>query len=284
MQHVQIQYASPECEAAGKDPRITLAPKPPQPVDKGLAGPGLLAHIITSKFADHLPLYRLQNIFERNGFEIARSTMCVWAGDVADLARPLFELMKKRVLESHVIGTDDTVLPMQQPGRAKKARIWIYRGDEDHPYNVFDFTTGRGRDGPALFLGDYKGVLLADAYGGYDGICLDNSAVKAGCWAHGRRKFTDAQKLHPAIAAEALALKNYLFVGNERGGRTAAILSSLTSTCRRHDIDPQRYLTQLLTVLPSLHLSELPLWLPDEWKKREAAAEPRPDAAGIVPA
>lgn len=364
VQHVQIKYASPESEAAGENPRITLAPKPLQPIEKGLAGPGLLAYIITSKFADHLPLYRLQNIFERNGFEIARSTMSVWAGDAADLVRPLYELMKKRVLASHVIGTDDTVLPMQHPGRAKKARIWIYRGDDDHPYNIFDFTIGRGRDGPELFLGDYCGVLLADAYGGYDGICLGNSALKAGCWSHGRRKFTDAQTLAPVIAAEALALigrlfaverrakalklsheqrlalrqeqsrpviealaaklpvwrdqllpknpmrqaieyllnqwepltvflrdgavaldnnlseqqmkrialgrKNYLFVGNERGGRTAAILSSLASTCQRHDIDPQRYLTQLLTALPSLPLSELPQWLPDAWKQREA--------------
>jgi transposase len=201
VQHVQIKYASPESEAAGENPRITLAPKPLQPIEKGLAGPGLLAYIITSKFADHLPLYRLQNIFERNGFEIARSTMSVWTGDAADLVRPLYELMKKRVLASHVIGTDDTVLPMQHPGRVKKARIWIYRGDEDHPYNVFDFTLGRGRDGPELFLGDYCGVLLADAYGGYDGICLENAASKAGCWSHGRRKFTDAQTLAPVVAA-----------------------------------------------------------------------------------
>jgi hypothetical protein len=107
-----------------------LAEKPLQPIDKGMAGPGLLAHVVTSKYADHLPLY---------------------------------QVMIDRVLLSHVIGTDDTILPMLAPEKANQARVWVYLGDEDHPYNVFDFTLSRSRDGPAIFLKNYDQALLADA-------------------------------------------------------------------------------------------------------------------------
>jgi len=365
VEHVQIKYGCIEhCEKNGDNPQITLAPKPPAPIDKGMAGPGLLAYVITSKFADHLPLYRLESIFGRNGLQIDRSTLCVWAGDVADLVKPLYELMIQRLLLSHVIATDDTIMPMLAAEKTRRARMWIYQGDDLHPYNIFDFTLSRSRDGPAIFLGNYNQVLLADAYGGYEGICVEKQIIQAGCWAHARRKFVDAQRLSPAIAAEALGLignlfaieerakslscadrlalrqaqsapvveqlrqrlldwkgqllpkhpmaeavgyvlnqwkpltafvadgaiplhnnlaeqqmkrialgrKNYLFVGNERGGRTAAILSSITSTCRRHDIDPQLYLTQLLANLPAVPMSQLEQWLPDVWKQRQ-----RPD-------
>jgi transposase len=364
IQHVQIKYGCTQhCEPNGDNPQITLAPKPPAPIDKGMAGPGLLAYVITSKFADHLPLYRLESIFGRNGLEIDRSTMSVWAGDVADLIKPLHELMIQRLLLSHVIGTDDTIMPMLAAEKTRQARMWIYQGDEEHPYNLFDFTLSRSRDGPALFLKKYDQILLADAYGGYEGICIEKEMIQAGCWSHARRKFVDAQKLAPPIAIEALELignlfaieerakslshadrlalrqaqsatvlqqlyqrlgdwkqqllprhpmaeaigyvlnqwgpltafladgaipihnnlaeqqmkrialgrKNYLFVGNERGGRTAAILSSITSTCRRHDIDPQRYLTQLLTNLPATPMSQLQQWLPDVWKRRQGS-------------
>ncbi len=254
--------------------------------------------------------------------------------------------------------------------------MWVYAGDDEHPYNVFDFTLSRSRDGPQQFLKNYKATLLADAYGGYDGVVVSNQMGRAGCWAHARRKFVDAQASHPVIAAEAVGIiarlygieergkaldtasrgalrraesapilgamkdklfawrdqllpkhpmaqaiqyalnqwdalsvfvggaggagggadgvpeefgrvpidnnaseremkrivlnrKNSLFVGNERAGRTAAILSSLTSTCRRHEVDPQRYLTQLLINLPATPLSQLERWLPDEWKRRD---------------
>jgi transposase len=368
IEHVQFKYACRQCEQNAENPNIELAEKPSQPIDKGMAGPGLLAYIVTSKYADYLPLYRLESIFERNGLEVSRATQGVWCRDVAQIIRPLFDLMVSRVLQSHVICTDDTVMPMLWPGKTKQARMWVYVGDEHNPYNVFDFTPGRGRDGPVRFLKDYQQTLLADAYGGYDGVVVGNQITRAGCWAHARRKFVDAEKTHPAIAAEAVGIikrlyaveeqaasmdsgqaraksnedrlclrqsqsqpiltmlrerlwtwkdqllpkhpmaeavnytlnqwqelsvfatdgsvpmdnnvseremkrivlnrKNSLFVGNERGGETAAILSSLTSTCRRHGIDPQRYLTQLLTNLPATPISQISQWLPDHWKQR----------------
>ena len=362
IEHIRFKYACRHCEHSAESPQIELADKPTQPIDKGLPGPGLLAFVLTSKFSDYLPLYRLESIFERNGFEIDRATLSIWCRDVAEITRPLYDLMVRRLLESHVICTDDTVMPMLSPGNGKtrQGRMWIYVGDEDHPYNLFDFTLSRSRDGPATFLANYRQTLLADGYGGYDGVVVKSGITRAGCWAHARRKFVDAEKTHPAIAHEAAGLigrlyaieeqarthrskdrvvlrqthstpllrqlherlllwkdqllpkhpmseavgyalnqwdalnvfvadaavpidnnvseremkrivlnrKNSLFVGNPRGGQTAAILSSLTSTCRRHGINPQHYLTQLLTNLPDTPMSQLKHWLPEEWKKR----------------
>jgi transposase len=360
--HVRKKYACAGCEANGENPQIKAAAKPETAIDKGMAGPGLLAYIVTSKFSEYLPLYRLEDIFERQGFEISRATQSVWCGDVADLVKPLYELMADRVRQSHVVATDDTVMPMLSTGQAKPARMWVYVGDEAHPYNVFDFTLNRGRDGPRYFLKDFKQVLLADAYGGYNGVVVGNEITRAGCWAHAKRKLIEAEKSAPEIAAEAVALvralyaveqqekeisvnqrlqlrqqqsvpildklrdkflawkeqllpkhpmaealsyalnqwttlavfcsdgavpidnnvseremkrivlhrKNSLFVGNPRGGQTAAILASLTSTCRRHDIDPQLYFTQLLVNLSQAKMSDLPAWLPDQWKLRQA--------------
>ena len=364
--HLRKKYACPACESTGNNPQMETAAKPETAIDKGIAGPGLLAYIVTSKFADYLPLYRLEDIFQRQGFEISRATQSVWCGDIADLAEPLYELMAERVRASHVVATDDTIMPMLSKGKTANARMWVYVGDDGYPYNVFDFTLNRGRDGPKYFLKDYRQVLLADAYGGYNGVVAGNEITRAGCWAHLRRKVIEAEKAAPEIAREAIELvralyvvekhakdlsvlarlelrqeksapvlallrekllewkeqllpkhpmaeavnyalgqwaelnvfcsdgavaidnnvseremkrvvlnrKNSLFVGNPRGGRTAAILASLTSSCRRHDIDPQLYLTQLLTNLSQVRKSELPNWLPDQWKRLQAARLP----------
>ena len=156
-------------------------------IERGLAGPGLLAYIVTSKFADYLPLYRLEDIFARQGFEIARATQAVWCGDVADLVEPLYRRMVERVRQSHVVATDDTVLPMLSAGKTQPARMWVYVGDAAHPYNVFDFTLRRTRDGPQEFLQNFTGVLLADAYGGYNGVVAGNGLTRAGCWSHARQ-------------------------------------------------------------------------------------------------
>jgi len=363
LQHVRKKYACAKCELAGENPQIATAAKAETAIEKGFAGPGLLAYIVTSKFADYLPLYRLEDIFERQGFEISRATQSVWCGDVADLVEPLYRRMTERVRRSHVVATDDTVFPMLGPGQTQSARMWVYVGDQENPYNVFDFTLNRGREGPKEFLKDYTEVLLADAYGGYNGVVAGNAITRAGCWSHARRKFVEAEKTAPEIAREAVALlgrlfavekeakdvsvaerlalrqtqsvlvlaelrqkllgwkeqllpkhpmaeavnytlgqweeltvftsdgavpidnnvseremkrvvlnrKNSLFVGNPRGGRTAAILASLTSSCRRHEMDPQLYFMQLLMNLPSWPASDIDAWLPDRWKKAHAA-------------
>ena len=371
IKHIQYKYACRACEHNGEHPRIELAEKTGgSPIDKGLPGPGLLAYVATSKYADYLPLHRLQGIFGRNGFELDRSTMCLWMADIARLLRPIYDLMVLRVLLSHVLATDDTILPLLAPGRARQARMWIYLGDQTQPYNVFDFTMSRSRDGPKRFLKDFRNTLLADAYGGYDGIVVEQDLRRAGCWSHARRKFVDAHPTAPDLACAilrsikslfdieararglsnedrlemrqaesrplldglhalfveqkatllpkhpmaqamgyalnawaeltlfasdgavpihnnlaeqqmkriALLRKNALFVATARGGQTAAVISTLTSTCQRHAINPQVYLTQLLIGLPTTPVSQLEQWLPDRWKSAQPQATPESPA------
>ncbi len=129
IQHVRKKYACPQCEKQGDSPQMMVAHKPEVVIDKGLAGPGLLAYIVTSKFSDYLPLYRLEDIFERQGFTISRATQSVWCGDVADRAEPLYELMAERLRRSPVVATDDTIQPMLGKGKTAKARMWVYVGD-----------------------------------------------------------------------------------------------------------------------------------------------------------
>ena len=126
IQHLRKKYACRNCESQGGGAQIQTAAKPESAIDKGMAGPGLLSYIVTSKFADYLPLYRLEDIFARQGFEISRATQSVWCGDVADLAEPLYGLMAERVRASHVVPTDDTIMPMLAKGKTANARMWIY--------------------------------------------------------------------------------------------------------------------------------------------------------------
>jgi len=119
--------------------------------------------------------------------------------------------MANQVRASHVVATDDTIMPMLSKEKCANARMWVYVGDEAHPYNIFDFTLSRGRDGPKYFLKDYNQVLLADGYGGYNGVVAGNGIVRAGCWAHLRRKIIDAEKTAPEIACQAIEMVRSLY-------------------------------------------------------------------------
>jgi transposase len=229
LKHIRHKYACGKCDAEGYDPKIEAAAKPSQPIAKGLPGPSLLAHIITSKLGDHLPLYRLERIFERQKVHIARSTMCAWMRAAGDLVAPLTQLMTDRVRRSQVIHTDDTVVPIQSPGakQCRKGRIWCYLGDAANPYAVYDYTPDRSRDGPAKWLDGYEGYLQADAYGGYDGIFHAQDVMEVACWAHARRKFYDAQDSDEERATQMLALIGQLY-SIEREAKDADAAARLT--------------------------------------------------------
>lgn len=218
LQHIQHKYACkhcgegtcPQCDAS---PQIELAAKPSQPIEKGLAGPGLLAYVITSKLGDHLPLYRLERIFERHDLHIASSTLCAWMASCAELVRPLHQLMVERVRQSRVIHTDETRVPVQDnqvKGKCRSGRIWTYIGDRDHPYVIYDYTPDRTRAGPAAWLKEYRGYLQADAYGGYDGIYAAG-VIEVACWAHARRHFFDAKDTDSVRAAAMLSMVQELY-------------------------------------------------------------------------
>ncbi len=183
--------------ACPKGCTVVTAEKPAAPIEKGLAGPGLLAHIAVSKYGDHLPLNRQESIFARQGVELSRKTMCDWMRQCAELVNPLYELMRKRALSSKVVQTDDTPVPVLDPElpRTRTGRIWTYVGDPDHPYTVYDYTPNRSRDGPDEFLKEFHGYLQADAYSGYDAIYKDaeRGITEVACMAHARRKYFDAQ-------------------------------------------------------------------------------------------
>jgi len=174
---------------------VVTANKPMQPIDKGLPGPGLLAQVAVSKYGDHLPLHRQEEIYQRQGVELSRQTMCGWMRQSAELVTPLYELMKQRVLDSKALQTDDTPVPVLDPAlpRTRTGRIWTYVGN--HPYTVYDYTPDRSGDGPDAFLKPFHGFLQADAYSGYDHLYTDpeRGIVEVACWAHARRKFYEAQ-------------------------------------------------------------------------------------------
>ncbi|MGL4512436.1 MAG: IS66 family transposase, partial [Lacipirellulaceae bacterium] len=213
LRHVRPKYGCGKCDSEGYDPNIEAAKKPTQPIEKGLPGPSLLAYVVTSKLGDHLPLYRLERIFERQGVHVARSTMCAWMRCAGELVEPLVGLMTERVRQSKVIPTDDTTVPVQSPGQkqCRKGRIWCYLGDGQHPYTVYDYTPSRKRDGPQKWLAGYSGYLQADAYGGYDGIFHAQDVTEVACWAHARRKFYDAQDSDERRATQMLALVGQLY-------------------------------------------------------------------------
>lgn len=378
VEHVRVKYACAHCQE-----HVAVAAKPAQPIDKGLPGAGLLAHLIVCKFDDHLPLHRLERIYARQGLLLNRSTTCQWLAACADLLRPLYDLLHTSVLNSRVIHTDDTTTPVLDHTRdqTRTGYLWVYLGDRDHPYTVFDFTARHSRDGPQRFLGAYAGYLQADAYSAYDGLYTDRqgSITEVACWAHARRNFYDARATAPELAHQALARvrqlydvedlatkrcaqqeqanqqplpdtaadalryqlrqeqalpllasfhewlvaaqrqvlpksplgqavayalahwpalvryteagylaldnnvaeralrhvvtgrKNWLFCGSDAGGERAAVLFSLTGTCRRLGVDPFAYLREVLSQLPTQPSDRLAELLPDRWQRHQAA-------------
>jgi len=201
------KYASPDSMVSGQVGVIT-APMPDHPIEKCKADIGLLSQIIVSKFADHLPLYRQDGIFEREGVVIPRATQTSWVLQTYEAIRPLEDVLKRAVLERDVIFTDDSIIPLQVKGngKLKKARLWVYvRGGPGPPMTVFDFSRDRSKKRPLDFLDGYRGYVHADAYSGYDELFGLEWIIEVGCWVHTRRKFDESASSRPQEATEVLA-------------------------------------------------------------------------------
>ncbi|MCP3883134.1 MAG: IS66 family transposase [Sulfitobacter sp.] len=179
------------------------AVRPPR-IITSFAGPGLLAGLSVHHFADHLPYYRLEEILTRSGLEIDRSTQCRWMIRLAEQLTPLTDLMRYLALQSSVVLADETPVKMLVPGqgKTKTTYLWAVLGDERYPYTTFSFTENRSRAGPAEFFANFSGVLLTDAYIGYEFLApyTDGRIRLAGCYAHARRKF---EELHVLGATKA---------------------------------------------------------------------------------
>jgi transposase len=211
------QYVRPEFMCKGCEGEFTIADLPPQPIPKGIPGPGLLAQVLTSKYADHAPLNRQFGIFRRHKVDLAVSTMCDWVRDMADLLSPIVIEMKRQILQSHRINTDDTsVLVQNLSGKVcGKGYLWVYIGDGAQV--LFDFTTTHSRAGPLGILGNYAGYVQADAHTSYNVLFEPSSdgtpspRAEVGCWAHTRRKFYDARLDDRPRCTEMLALVRRLY-------------------------------------------------------------------------
>jgi transposase len=206
---VRKSYACPSCDPATvpAEQRLqTAGPGQVGPIAKGLCGPGLLAHVITAKFADHVPLHRLAGQLGRSGVSLACSTLGDWLAQAADLLTPLYQLMHQRLLLSRVLHGDDTAVKLRVAGadRTAKAHLWVAIGDADYPYAVFDFTAGYSAAEPARFLAGYRGYLQADALAQYEGLYGPGAVWHCCCWAHARRKFVTAAEAGDGRANAAL--------------------------------------------------------------------------------
>jgi transposase len=208
LEHIRPKYACRTCEA-----NVVIAETLPEPIDKGLPGPGLMAHVAVSKYADHLPLYRLEGIFKRFGVELSRSTMCDWMGVAAELLEPIVKLMLSKILTSKVVQNDDTPVPVQDHnGKGiKTGRLWVSIGDHYNPYVVYSYTPDRSASGPQEIFKNFEGYLQADAYSAYDGLYKSGKIIEVGCMMHARRKFYEARTSDPQRSHQALAWVTLLY-------------------------------------------------------------------------
>lgn len=216
IEHVRAKYA---CRKDGES-TIRTAFAQPSPLPKTNAGAGLLAQILVSTFADHLPLNRQEMIFKRHGVHLPRSTLCEWKLASGELLAVLRAPLIEHTLKGPRLHTDDTTMPLIEGGRGctKTARLWGYLGAgarqneagvwvEHAPAVVFEFTESRESRHPIKFLKDYHGYLQADAFSGYDALYTTGRIIEVGCFAHCRRKFFEIAKSQktPGLAAAAIA-------------------------------------------------------------------------------
>src|ERR1035438_1360300 len=207
IRHVRPKFACAGCE------RVVEAPAPSRPIERGLPGPGLLAHVLVSKYGDHQPLYRQSEIFAREGIDLDRSTLAGWVGAASQLLAPLVDPIREHVLAGKEIHADDTPVAVLAPGngKTKTGRLWTYvrddrpAGEDTAPAVWFAYSEDRKGEHPRLHLKDFKGALQADAYSGFQPLYADGTIYEVGCWTHARRKFYDIHVVHASpTTTEAL--------------------------------------------------------------------------------
>jgi transposase len=203
-QYVKPKYACAQCPEQG----VTAAPTPGRPIEKGVAGAGLLAYIIVSKYVDHLPLYRLQQMFLRYAIDINRSTMVGWLAEICSYLEAIYRAMRESLIhESFVVQADETTLKVLDKKVKEKCDLgylWPYVGDGKMA--VFEFRDSRSREGPSDFLrGFTQRYLLSDGYAGYNQVISENRLKHLMCWAHARRKFYEVKDLEPEFISKVLS-------------------------------------------------------------------------------
>jgi len=225
---VRGKYACPCCRKG-----VTVPELPPRPIEKGRPGPGLLAHVVVSKFADHLPLYRQEQIFARQGVDLPRSTLCDWISTMGSLLQGIVKEMKRYILKSPVVQSDDTPIQYREngvEGKTLRGYIWAY----GIPWGevVYEFRRGRARAGPLEFFGNYKGYIQTDGFGGYNALFEKEGVFQIACMAHIRRYFYNALEEAPDEARAILAGIQKLY-RIEREAKAEGITGSALVELRR---------------------------------------------------
>ncbi|MGB8325389.1 MAG: IS66 family transposase [Candidatus Acidiferrum sp.] len=201
--------------------RIVQAEAPSRPIARGIAGPGLLAHVLVSKYGDHLPLYRQSEIYARAGVQLDRSTLADWVCGTSTLLEPLVEALRRHVMAAEKLHADDTPVPVLAPGngKTKTGRLWTYvrddrpAGDKTPAAVWFAYSPDRKGEHPKAHLSKFRGILQADGYAGFEQIYEGGHIQEAACWAHVRRKFYDLEQAHKSLVAkEALERIGALYV------------------------------------------------------------------------
>jgi transposase len=255
--YVRPKYACRTC-ATG----VVQAALPARPIEKGRPGPGLLAHVITSKYGDHLPLYRLERIFPRHGIEISRKTLSQWCGAVADLLKPVATQIAADVLNSKWVQSDDTGVDVQDHtahAQIRTGHVWAYRGSEGSAF--YDFTWARNSQGPLRVLAHFRGYLQADAAPAFDDVYRHLPIEEVGCWAHARRRFKEALRTSPKEAAQVVVWIGELY-GLERSAKKSKLDDTQRQALRQQSARPilkrlHAYLQEItVTALPKSPLGE----------------------------
>ena len=220
--HIRPQYACRDCET------ITAAPIPPAIINGGMAAVGLLVWVLISKYLDHLPLYRLEQIAARDRVILSRSTLAEWVGRSGVALQPLVDRLTELLLERGTLHADETPVAQLDPGsgKTKKAYLWAYRSNDLEPgpkIVVFDYQPGRSGEHARQFLGTWQGHLLVDDYTGYKALFSGERqqappCTELGCWSHTRRKFFDLHQAHTSpVALEALTRIGKLYAIEQQG-------------------------------------------------------------------
>ncbi len=240
-----IRHVRPKFACSGCD-KVVEAPAPSRPIQRGLPGPGLLAHVLVSKYCDHLPLYRQSEIFARQGVEIERSTLAGWVGAASDLLSPLVMALRRHAMTGMKLHADDTPIPVLAPGNGKTrtGRLWTYvrddrpAGDETPPAVWFAYSEDRKGEHPRQHLMSFRGALQADAYAGFHHL-YSGDIYEVACWAHARRKFHEIHAVHASpTTTEALARIAALYaIEEEIRGKPADLRLSIRQTRARPLID-----------------------------------------------
>src|ERR1700723_3848908 len=256
---VVIRYVRPKL-SCGDCERIVQARAPSRPIARGGAGPGLLAHVLVSKYCDHLPLYRQSQIYERVGVELKRSTLADWVGGSSQLLDPLVEALRRYVMAADKVHADDTPVPVLAPGngKTKTGRLWTYvRDDRPAGYSTapavwFTYSEDRKGEHPRRHLKDYTGALQADAYSGFHHLYGDGAIYEVACWAHTRRKFHDIHVVHASpTTTEALARIGALYgIEEQIRGKPAELRCSVRQARAKPLLDDlRRWMEKVLGLL-----------------------------------